>query len=72
MEQRGSFFLLREGNSPVQPLLGNVVASSGRVGDARLWRVVHNHGGGSSRVDVDDNVELSRRRHLVKQKCEGR
>jgi hypothetical protein len=52
--------------------LGDVVASSGRVGDARLWRVVHNHGDGSSRVDVDDDVELSCRQHLDKQKCEGR
>ncbi len=52
--------------------LGNVVASSGRVGDARLWRVVHNHGGGSSCVDVDNDVELSCRRHLDEQKCEGR
>ena len=52
--------------------LGNVVASSGRVGDARLWRVVHNHSGSSSRVNVDDDVELSCRQHLDKQKCEGR
>jgi hypothetical protein len=42
VEQRGSFFLLREGNSPVQPL-ASVCRTFSRVRDCPIWST-HTYG----------------------------